>query len=148
MKAVELEKSYNPKDFEDKIYQDWKTNDCFAPTEGAKDPFVIVMPPPNVTGILHMGHALNNQLQDILIRYHRMCGRPTLWVPGTDHAGIATQNVVERQLEKQGVTRHQLGREAFVREVGDWKEEYHGRITQQQKRMGISCDWTRECFTL
>ncbi|MDX9935449.1 MAG: valine--tRNA ligase, partial [Sphaerochaetaceae bacterium] len=148
MKAVELEKSYNPKDFEDKIYQDWKTNDCFAPTEGAKDPFVIVMPPPNVTGILHMGHALNNQLQDILIRYHRMCGRPTLWVPGTDHAGIATQNVVERQLAKKGVRRQDLGREAFIEETWKVKERHHEVIVKQLEKIGCSCDWKHERFTM
>ena len=99
------------------------------------------MPPPNVTGALHLGHAITSSVEDMLIRYHRMRGDPTLWVPGTDHAGIATQNVVERQLEKQGITRHDLGRERFVEEVWGWKAEYHARITAQQRRMGISCDW-------
>jgi valyl-tRNA synthetase len=106
------------------------------------------MPPPNVTGALHLGHAITSSVEDMLTRYHRMAGDPTLWVPGTDHAGIATQNVVERQLEKQGVSRHDLGRERFVEEVWSWKAEYHARITAQQRRMGISCDWTRERFTL
>jgi len=99
MKAVELAKAYNPKDFEDRIYAEWMEKQLFSPQETGEDPFVIVIPPPNVTGVLHMGHGLNNSLQDILIRYHRMQGRPTLWVPGTDHAGIATQNVVDRQLK-------------------------------------------------
>ena len=117
-------------------------------TDADTTPFVISMPPPNVTGALHLGHAITNCIEDMLIRYNRMLGRPTLWVPGSDHAGIATQNVVERKLGEQGVSRHDLGREEFVREVWDWKDEYHGRITAQQKRMGISCDWQRERFTL
>ena len=99
---TEMEKSYNPKDFEEKIYRMWESAGKFKPADGEKNPFVIVIPPPNVTGILHMGHGLNNSLQDILVRYHRMLGEPVLWVPGTDHAGIATQNVVERQLKKEG----------------------------------------------
>ena len=117
MKAIELPKAYDPKDFEDRIYAMWKDGGYFAPradeaTDGEKknNPFVIVIPPPNVTGVLHMGHGLNNSLQDILIRYWRMKGRPTLWVPGTDHAGIATQNVVERRLKAEGKGRHDLGR--------------------------------------
>jgi valyl-tRNA synthetase len=141
---------------EEKLYAWWEQSGFFRPEQqiasGLADPrrrpFVIPMPPPNVTGALHLGHAITSSIEDMLIRYHRMLGDPTLWVPGTDHAGIATQNVVERHLEKQGVTRHDLGRERFVDEVWRWKHEYHARITAQQKRMGISCDWTRERFTL
>ena len=148
MKAVELEKSYNPKDFEDRIYDDWKSNGCFKPAQGEGNPFVIVMPPPNVTGILHMGHALNNLLQDTLIRFHRMNGRPALWVPGTDHAGIATQNVVERQLAKRGLRRQDMGRDAFVEETWKVKEKHHTIISKQLEKIGSSCDWTRERFTM
>ncbi|HCG64730.1 MAG TPA: valine--tRNA ligase, partial [Sphaerochaeta sp.] len=149
MKAVELEKSYNPKDFEDRIYADWKEHGCFQPdTDAPGDPFTVVMPPPNVTGILHMGHALNNQLQDTLVRYHRMCGRPSLWVPGTDHAGIATQNVVERQLAANGLRRQDLGREKFVEETWKVKERHHATISKQLEKIGSSCDWTRERFTM
>lgn len=122
MKAIELEKAYNPKAFEDTIYKQWVEDGNFKPSSGEGKPFVIVMPPPNVTGILHMGHALNNSLQDILIRYYRMTGRPTLWVPGTDHAGIATQNVVERQLKKEGLRRQDIGREKFLEKTWELKK--------------------------
>lgn len=148
MKAVELEKAYNPKDFEDRIYEDWKTGGCFEPKEGEGKPFTIVMPPPNVTGILHMGHALNNLLQDTLTRYHRMCGRPALWLPGTDHAGIATQHVVERQLAKEGTSRHKLGRERFLEETWKVKDRHHEIIKRQLEKIGSSCDWSRERFTM
>ncbi|HKK64873.1 MAG TPA: valine--tRNA ligase, partial [Clostridia bacterium] len=148
MKAVQLEKAYNPKEFEDRIYDYWMQNNLFAPIEGDADPFVIVIPPPNVTGVLHMGHGLNNSLQDILIRYYRMQGRPTLWVPGTDHAGIATQHVVERKLRAQGTNRLELGREKFVEETWKVKEEHHTTISRQLRKIGASCDWTRERFTL
>jgi valyl-tRNA synthetase len=149
MKAVELSKTYNPKDFEDRIYQDWKEHGLFEPAgENEKDPFVIVIPPPNVTGVLHMGHGLNNSLQDILIRYNRMLGRPTLWLPGTDHAGIATQNVVEKQLKAAGTSRREIGREAFVEKTWQVKENHHEIITRQLEKMGASCDWSRERFTL
>jgi valyl-tRNA synthetase len=121
----------------------------FQPASEAKGtPFTIVMPPPNVTGILHMGHALNNLLQDTLIRYHRMCDRPALWVPGTDHAGIATQNVVERQLKAKGLRRQDLGRERFVEETWKVKERHHAIITKQLEKIGSSCDWSRERFTM
>ncbi|HXF61759.1 MAG TPA: valine--tRNA ligase [Caldilineaceae bacterium] len=154
--TTQMPKTYDHLAVEEPLYDWWERNGFFRPEKQAElgqsdpsaRPFVISMPPPNVTGALHLGHAITNSIEDMLIRYHRMLGHPTLWVPGTDHAGIATQNVVERQLEQQGITRHQLGREAFVREVWDWKDEYHGRITKQQKRMGVSCDWTRERFTL
>ncbi len=148
MKAVELEKSYNPKDFEDRIYEEWKKSGLFGPQEGEGKPFTIVMPPPNVTGILHMGHALNNSLQDIVIRYWRMNGRPTLWVPGTDHAGIATQNVVERQLAKEGLRRQDLGREKFVERTWKVKEKHHDIIAKQLEKIGSSCDWEHERFTM
>jgi valyl-tRNA synthetase len=144
-----LPKAYNPKDFEDRIYAMWEEQNAFAPEGSAHEsPFVIVIPPPNVTGVLHMGHGLNNTLQDILIRFYRMKGGPTLWVPGTDHAGIATQNVVERRLKARGTSRHDLGREKFVQETWKVKEEHHGIITRQLKKIGASCDWSRERFTL
>ncbi len=149
MKAIELEKNYNPEDFEDRIYREWMEGGCFKPAgDESKDPFVIVIPPPNVTGVLHMGHGLNNSLQDVLIRYYRMQQRPTLWVPGTDHAGIATQNVVERKLLKEGKNRHDLGREKFLEETWKVKEEHHSIITRQLMKIGASCDWSRERFTM
>ena len=149
MKAAELPKSYNPKDFEERIYAMWKEGGYFAPrnTEGA-DPFVVVIPPPNVTGVLHMGHGLNISLQDILVRYWRMKGRPALWIPGTDHAGIATQNVVERRLESEGRSRRDMGRDAFIGETWKLKEEHHRIITRQLEMIGASCDWSRERFTM
>ncbi|HAJ35657.1 MAG TPA: valine--tRNA ligase [Chloroflexi bacterium] len=151
-----MPKAYDPRQVEESLYNWWEQQGFFRPEQqlasGLADPtrcpFVISMPPPNVTGALHLGHALTSSIEDMLIRYHRMAGDPTLWVPGTDHAGIATQNVVERQLDKQGISRHDLGRERFVEEVWNWKAEYHARISAQQRRMGISCDWTRERFTL
>ncbi|MEJ5188792.1 MAG: class I tRNA ligase family protein, partial [Breznakiellaceae bacterium] len=149
MHAVELEKAYDPKSFEDRIYSLWKESGSFQPKDkkGVK-PFVVVIPPPNVTGVLHMGHGLNNSLQDIIVRYHRMKGEPTLWVPGTDHAGIATQNVVEKRLRKEGKSRHDLGRDAFVAETWKVKEEHHRIISQQLAKIGASVDWSRERFTL
>ena len=148
MKAIELEKTYNPKDFEERIYAQWVEDGNFKPADKEGKPFVIVMPPPNVTGILHMGHALNNSLQDTLTRYYRMTGRPTLWLPGTDHAGIATQNVVERQLAKEGLRRQDLGREKFVERTWQVKEKHHDIIVNQLKTIGASCDWSRERFTM
>ncbi len=148
MKAVELAKSYNPKEFEERIYASWKQKGEFRPRSGKGEHFSIVMPPPNVTGILHMGHALNNSLQDIIIRYYRMTGRPTLWVPGTDHAGIATQNVVERQLKKEGLRRQDLGREKFIERTWQVKEKHHDIIKSQLEKMGCSCDWDHERFTM
>lgn len=149
MKAVELEKAYDPKGFEDRIYAMWQDTGAFQPSgEKGKAPFVVVIPPPNVTGVLHMGHGLNNSLQDIVVRYHRMLGQPTLWVPGTDHAGIATQNVVEKRLKKQGKSRHDLGREAFVEETWKVKAEHHEVISRQLRKIGASVDWSRERFTL
>jgi len=146
---MELPKTYNPKDVEGRWYSFWEEKGYFTPTvREDTPPFVIAIPPPNVTGILHMGHGLNNTIQDILIRWYRMKGIPTLWVPGTDHAGIATQNVVEKKLHRQHKTRHDLGKEKFVKEVWKWKEEHGSTIIRQLKRLGCSCDWTRERFTM
>lgn len=145
----ELNKSYNPEGVEEKWYERWIAGNLFvADPASGKTPYSIVIPPPNVTGSLHMGHALNTTLQDILIRWKRMSGFDALWVPGMDHAGIATQNVVERQLVAEKADRHTLGREAFTERVWKWKAEYGGRIIHQLKRLGASCDWTRERFTL
>jgi valyl-tRNA synthetase len=146
----ELPKTYSAKDVEERWYPLWEKQGYFKPRKGRskQKPFVIVIPPPNVTGILHMGHALNNAIQDILIRWQRMKGVETLWVPGTDHAGIATQNVVEKKLAKEKRDRHQLGREAFVKEVWQWKEEYGSTIVKQLRKLGSSCDWSRERFTM
>jgi valyl-tRNA synthetase len=149
MKAVELAKAYDPKEFEDRIYESWLAEGHFLPAApNGKKPFVMVMPPPNVTGVLHMGHGLNNSMPDILIRYHRMCGEPTLWVPGTDHAGIATQHVVEKKLKAKGIDRRDLGREKFVEETWKVANEHHDVIKQQLEKIGSSCDWSRERFTL
>src|SRR5574344_941778 len=124
-----LEKNYHPKDFEEKIYADWEAGGDFKPDmRNSKDNFAIVIPPPNVTGVLHLGHALNYTLQDILTRYNRMLGKKVLWQPGTDHAGIATQMVVERNLAQEGILRHDLGREKFVEKVWDWKAQSGGTI--------------------
>ena len=149
MPSVELPPRYNSKDVESKWYSLWESSGYFKPVvDPKKKPFTIVIPPPNVTGILHMGHALNNTIQDILTRWHRMQQDPTLWIPGVDHAGIATQNVVEKKLAKEGKTRHQLGREKFIEAVWSWKEEYGSTIVKQLRRLGASCDWSRERFTM
>ncbi|MCL5962021.1 MAG: valine--tRNA ligase, partial [Chloroflexi bacterium] len=146
---TEMPKAYDPTTVEDRLYEFWENSGFFTPEiDWSKDPFVISMPPPNVTGELHYGHAMFVAFQDLMIRWRRMQGRPTLWLPGTDHAGISTQNVVEKDLAKQGLTRHDLGREKFVETVWRWKEKYGGIITQQLRKMGASCDWTRERFTL
>ncbi len=146
----ELAKNYNPAEFEDRIYNEWCEKNYFAPDPDKKKPaFSIVIPPPNVTGQLHMGHALDETLQDILVRTKRMQGYSTLWVPGTDHAGIATQIKVEEALRvNEGLTRYDLGREKFLERVWDWKHQYGGRIINQLKKLGSSCDWSRERFTM
>ncbi|OGB90041.1 valine--tRNA ligase [candidate division WOR-1 bacterium RIFCSPHIGHO2_01_FULL_53_15] len=149
----ELAKAYNPAEVEQKWYKYWEESGFFKPNQPTnqltnKPTFTIVIPPPNITGSLHMGHALNNSIQDLLIRYKRMQGFTTLWVPGTDHAGIATQNVVEREIKKEGKTKDDLGREKFIERVWAWKKEYGGRITRQLRRLGASCDWSRERFTM
>ena len=149
-----LEKNFEPQSAEPRLYQAWEDSGLFAPraasaTDGAADAYSIVIPPPNVTGSLHIGHALNNTLQDILARYHRMTGKAVLWLPGTDHAGIATQMVVERQLAAAGnIGRRDMGREAFIDKVWEWKAESGGTIVRQLRRLGASCDWSRERFTL
>ena len=147
---TELDKSYNPKAIEDDIYKMWNDGGYFTPSpENKKPPYTIVIPPPNVTGQLHMGHALDETLQDILIRFKRMNGYNALWVPGTDHAGIATQIKVEENLRvNEGLTRYDLGREKFLERVWDWKNKYGNRIINQLKKLGCSCDWTRERFTM
>jgi valyl-tRNA synthetase len=145
----ELAKRYEPKDFEQRIYADWEQGGYFTPEADKDRPkFSIVIPPPNVTGRLHIGHALVNTLQDIIVRWKRMSGFNTLWLPGTDHAGIATQMVVERDLSQKGVNRHELGREKFVEKIWEWKESYGNQIIDQLKRLGASADWTRLRFTM
>ena len=148
--AKELSKVYDPKSVEDRIYEFWNDNGYFkAERDPEKKPFTIVIPPPNVTGQLHMGHAFDETLQDILIRYKRMCGYSALWLPGTDHAGIATQIKVEEVLRKEkGLTRHDLGREEFLKLVWAWKEKYGSTIINQLKKIGSSCDWSRLRFTM
>ncbi|MBF0327547.1 MAG: valine--tRNA ligase [Nitrospirae bacterium] len=146
---IDFKKNYDPKEIEDRWYAFWEEKGYFKPSSDSEAPsFSIVIPPPNVTGSLHMGHALNATVQDILSRWKRMQGFRVLWLPGTDHAGIATQNVVERQISKDGIDRHKLGRDAFIQKVWEWKAEYGGRIIHQLKKMGASCDWSRERFTL
>src|SRR5215470_41173 len=145
----ELAKTYSPHEVESRWYPLWESRGYFrADANSSKPPFVIVMPPPNVTGVLHMGHMLNNTVQDVIVRRKRMQGFNTLWLPGMDHAGIATQNVVEKELKKEGLTRHDLGRDEFLRRVWKWKEQYGGIILKQIRRIGSSCDWSRERFTL
>ncbi len=144
-----IDKNYDPSSFEDRIYKTWTEKGYFhAKVDKNKKPFTIVIPPPNVTGQLHMGHAFDETLQDILIRYKRMQGYSTLWMPGTDHAGIATQIKVEAELRKEGLSRYDLGREKFLERVWDWKNEYGSRIINQLKKLGSSCDWERERFTM
>ncbi|MBQ6850309.1 MAG: valine--tRNA ligase [Oscillospiraceae bacterium] len=145
----ELEKIYNPKRVEDKIYSMWLENKYFhTEIDKTKKPYTIMMPPPNITGQLHMGHALDNTLQDIFIRYKRMAGYCALWVPGTDHASIATEAKIVEAMAKEGLTKEMIGREAFLERAWDWKEKYAGRIVEQLKKMGVSCDWDRERFTM
>ncbi|MCL5676766.1 MAG: valine--tRNA ligase [Firmicutes bacterium] len=148
--AIELPTAYNPKDVEDRYYRFWEEGGYFrAEAKPGGTPFTIVMPPPNVTGKLHIGHALDNTIQDILIRWRRMQGYQTLWLPGVDHAGLATQIKVEQEIrERSGLSRHDLGREAFLERVWEWKREYGGTITRQLRRLGASADWSRERFTL
>lgn len=143
-----LENAYNPSDVENGMYQVWEDNGYFKPSYDKQKSFSIALPPPNVTGSLHMGHGFNNAIMDTLTRYHRMLGENTLWQPGTDHAGIATQMVVERQLNAQGIKRHDLGREKFLDKVWEWKAESGGNITRQIRRLGSSVDWSRERFTM
>src|SRR5688572_13007492 len=151
MSFSEPPKAYDPSATERKWYAFWEANELFRAVNDANDArptYVIAMPPPNVTGSLHMGHACRTTFEDVLIRYHRMRGFNALWVPGTDHAGIATQVVVERQLQEQGSSRHDLGREAFVQKVWEWKHKSGNTITTQMRRMGDSVDWSHEYFTM
>src|SRR6201988_297768 len=146
-----IENRYQPSEVESRIYAAWEAAGAFRagrPERAKGEPYCIVIPPPNVTGSLHMGHALNNTLQDILIRFERMRGKNVLWQPGMDHAGIATQMVVERQLMERQIQRRDLGRKEFIRRVWDWKAESGGMILNQLKRLGASCDWSRERFTM
>ena len=138
-----MSKAYDPKAVEGDVYDLWMKGGYFTPeVDPDREPFVIIMPPPNVTGELHLGHALTTALEDLMVRWHRMKGEPTLFLPGTDHAGIATQVVVERMLADDGVSRHDIGRLEFVRHVWEWVDRYGGRIHEQIKRLGGSCDWT------
>ena len=145
----ELAKSYQPKEFEDRIYQMWNDSGSFTPhVDSEKEPYTIVIPPPNITGQLHMGHALDETLQDILIRWKRMSGYSALWLPGTDHASIATEAKIVEAMRKEGIKKEDIGREAFLERAWAWKKQYGGRIVEQLKKLGSSCDWTRERFTM
>jgi len=149
MYGKEMSKTYDPQHTEERLYEFWEQRGYFTPQiDWHKQPFSIVIPPPNITGELHHGHAMFIAFEDLMIRYHRMLGEPTLWLPGSDHAGISTQNVVEKELAKQGLSRHDVGREKFEEMLWEWREEYGGIITHQLRRLGASCDWTRERFTL
>ena len=150
MENTNLPKTYNPKDFEQRLYQEWMDKGYFKSSPNPdKKPFCIVLPPPNITGQLHMGHALDHTLQDILVRWKRMDGYETLWQPGTDHASIATEvKVVERIKEQEGKTKYELGREEFLKHAWAWTEKHGGIILEQLKRLGASCDWDRTCFTM
>lgn len=149
MAKHEIAKAYNHHEVEDKWYEYWMKNGYFyAKVNPEKKPYTIVMPPPNITGVLTLGHVLNNTIQDIYIRWKRMQGYEACWIPGTDHAGIATQNVVEKALAKEGLRREDLGREKFLERVWKWKEEYGSTIIKQLKKLGVSCDWKRERFTM
>src|SRR5215217_7212157 len=143
-----LDKTFDPASFEGRIYEGWERSGAFAAGSVPGEPFTIMIPPPNVTGSLHMGHALDNTLQDVLVRWRRMRGYDALWQPGTDHAGIATQMVVERLLASQGQDRRAMGREAFLQHVWEWKAQSGGAITRQLRRLGASCDWAHERFTM
>ncbi|MDD4357755.1 MAG: class I tRNA ligase family protein, partial [Smithellaceae bacterium] len=142
-----LDKGYDPSNIEKYWYEEWKNKGYFSP-KGEGEPFVIVIPPPNITGKLHMGHALNLTLQDIPVRYNRMKGRDVLWLPGEDHAGIATQNVIEKELKKKGSSKDEIGREEFERITWEWANEYRGHIKEQIECIGCSVDWDRDKFTL
>ena len=146
---MEMEKTYDPKQFEDALYATWVERGYFTPKiDPKKDPYTIVIPPPNITGQLHMGHALNNTLQDIMVRFKRMQGYPTLWLPGTDHASIATEVKIVDKLKAEGTSKEELGREGFLKAAWEWKKQYGGRIVEQLKKLGSSLDWTREAFTM
>ena len=144
-----LEGKYSPRDFEESLYKNWEERNYFsASVDYKKEPYTIVMPPPNITGVLHMGHAMDNTLQDILIRYKKLKGYNTLWVPGVDHAAIATEAKIVAKLKEEGTSKEELGREKFLERAWDWKKEYGGTITTQLRQLGCSCDWSRERFTM
>ena len=145
----EIEKNYNPAEIEDRLYSKWQEKKYFhAEVDRSKKPFTIVMPPPNITGQLHMGHALDNTMQDILTRFKRMQGYEALWLPGTDHASIATEAKIVEKMREEGVKKEDIGREAFLDRAWEWKKQYGGRIVSQLKKIGSSCDWDRERFTM
>ncbi len=146
---MEMEKTYNPQ-FEKRIYKKWMDKKCFeAHVNPDKEPFTIMMPPANITGQLHMGHALTYSIQDILIRFKRMSGYEALWMPGTDHASIATEvKIVEKMKNEEGLTKNDVGRDGFMERAWKWKEQYGGRIVEQLKGLGVSCDWSKEAFTM
>ena len=149
MQEFKMDKVFSPRDVESRIYEMWENSGAFQPKmDPEKKPFTIVMPPPNITGQLHVGHALDEMPQDVLIRYHRMKGDPTLWVPGTDHASIATEVKVVDALKAEGISKQEIGREGFLKRAWAWREEYGGRIVRQLRKLGVSCDWTRERFTM
>lgn len=146
---MEFQKHYQPDSFEKNIYDTWEQSGSFKPSKSKTgNTFLLPLPPPNVTGILHIGHALTVTVEDIMVRYHRMLGDETLWLPGTDHAGISTQAVVEKKLAKEGKNRVEMGREAFLDEVWKWKHSSRDTIVSQIRTMGSSCDWSKERFTL
>jgi valyl-tRNA synthetase len=149
MNRENIQKNYDPKDVEKRLYDFWMEKDYFHPEiDKSKEPYTIVMPPPNITGQLHMGHALDNTMQDIIIRFKRMQGFCALWLPGTDHASIATELKIVEKLKEEGLTKEELGREKFLERAWQWKEQYGGRIVEQLKSLGSSCDWKRERFTM
>ncbi|RYD68995.1 MAG: valine--tRNA ligase, partial [Sphingobacteriales bacterium] len=145
---MEIPKTYDPSAVEEKWYSQWLNHGFFSSKPDAREPFTIVIPPPNVTGVLHMGHALNNTIQDVLIRMARMQGKNACWVPGTDHASIATEAKVVAMLKEQGIDKNAISREEFLKHAWDWKEKYGGIILQQLKKLGASCDWDRTTFTM
>src|ERR1700694_742056 len=148
-KTTEMPKAYDPRSVEERLYQMWEERGYFKPApDNGKDPFVVIMPPPNLTGELHLGHALMDTVEDILVRWHRMRGDPTLWLPGIDHAAIAVHVLMERELAKEGKTRFDIGREEFLRLVWDFVNKRRARIFDQHKRLGASADWSREMFTM
>ena len=146
---MDMSKTYNPKEFEEKLYKEWEKKGYFrAEADSKKQPFSIVIPPPNITGQLHMGHALNNSIQDTIVRFKRMQGYATLWLPGTDHASIATEVKIVEKMKQDGLTKADVGRDGFLERAWEWKEQYGGRIIEQLKRLGSSCDWSRLAFTM
>ncbi|MBO5926944.1 MAG: class I tRNA ligase family protein, partial [Clostridia bacterium] len=146
---MNISTTYNPKEFEDRIYKEWEENGYFkADPNPDKVPFTIVIPPPNITGQLHMGHALDNSIQDCIIRFKRMQGYETLWLPGTDHASIATEVKIVDAIRQEGLSKEEIGREEFLKRAWAWKETYGGKIVEQLKKLGSSCDWSRLAFTM